>query len=163
LTSVNQTIGRERDRPGTQTQTEAFMKREIEGRVYDTTLAMLVASQEKTSTHIHRATSLYRSVDGDFFVVEEREAHGVDSELLTPLTEEMAEKWLQEHGKGKIALSRFGDGKVPVTLQLDTALKQRIAADARAKGISDDEWMMSALESVLQAATTAVADGKEIA
>lgn len=83
------------------------MKREIEGRVYDTTLATLVASHMSSSTHIHRATSLYRAPDGSFFLVEEREAHGVDGALLTPLTGAMAREWLEEHGKAELAATLF--------------------------------------------------------
>lgn len=130
------------------------MRREIDGRVYDTTLAMLVASQEKSSTHIHRATSLYRSADGDFFTVEEREVHGVDSAMLTPLSPEMAREWLEEHGKTNIALSEFEDGKVSVSLELGASLKKRIAADARARGISEEGWMIAALEAALTVAKT---------
>lgn len=84
------------------------MKREIDGRVYDTTLATLVASHGSSSTHTHRAMSLYQSPEGDFFLVEEREVHGVDGALLTPFTESMAHEWLTEHGRGDVLSKLFG-------------------------------------------------------
>lgn len=84
------------------------MKREIDGRVFDTTQATLVASDMSSSTHVHRAVSLYRSADGHYFLVEEREIHGIDGALLTPFSESMAREWLTEHGKGEIASELFG-------------------------------------------------------
>lgn len=84
------------------------MKREIEGRIFDTASATLVASHMNSSTHIHRAVTLYRTPDGGFFLVEEREVHGVDGALLTPMTDAMARDWLEEHGKAGLASELFG-------------------------------------------------------
>lgn len=79
------------------------MKREIEGRVYDTNSATLIASHAGGSTHIHRVISLYCSSDGDYFLLEEREVHGVDGAILTPCTDSMAREWLEEHGNAELA------------------------------------------------------------
>ena len=83
------------------------MKREIEGRVYDTSTATFVASHKGGSTHMHRAASLYRSPEGDYFLVDEREVHGVDGALLTPFTAAMAREWLEEHGQADLASTLF--------------------------------------------------------
>ena len=136
------------------------MKREIDGRVYDTTLAMLIASHEKASTHVHRAISLYRSVDGDFFVVEERDAHGVDSVVLTPLSAEMAREWLDEHGKTDMALAQFGNREVTITLSLDQALSNQIAEAAKARGTSKRDWIIDVLKSALPAAAHSTPDAE---
>lgn len=84
------------------------MKREIDGKVYDTELATLVASHGRSSTHIHRAASLYRTPEGGYFLVDEREAHGIDAAALTPFTDAMAREWLEEHGKLELASKLFG-------------------------------------------------------
>ena len=73
------------------------MRREIEGKAYDTTTATVIATHTSDSTHIHRAVSLYQSPTGDYFLVEEREAHGVDGAILTPCTAAMARDWLLGH------------------------------------------------------------------
>ena len=72
------------------------MKRTIDGNVYDTTESILVASHTSGSTHVHRVESLYRSPAGAYFLVEEREVHGVDGVLLTPFSAPMARQWLTE-------------------------------------------------------------------
>jgi hypothetical protein len=48
------------------------MKRQIDGCLYDTPLAKVIASHASGSTHVHQSTSLYRSLEGKYFTVESR-------------------------------------------------------------------------------------------
>ncbi len=125
------------------------MKREIDGRLYDTIDATLVASQSSASTHIHRAASLYRSPEGHFFLVDEREVHGVDGALLTPLTDEMARAWLDEHGRADLSTDLFGGDDVAVTVHLHPALYRRIETAAKSVGALPADWIEAHLAAVL--------------
>jgi hypothetical protein len=111
--------------------------------IYDTALAKVIASHESGSTHVHRISSLYRSAEGRYFVVEEQEAHGVDGPLLTPLTDAMAREWLEKHGKTDLASSLFRNGRIFFRLEIDSD------AAAAAAGVSDQEWMLAAIKAAL--------------
>ncbi len=128
------------------------MKREIDGNVYNTGDATVIASHEKGGTHTHRTSSLYRSRDGRYFVVEEQEIHGVDGAMLTPMTDAMAREWLQNHGRADLAGSLFRNGRIFLTIEVDSALFRRIAAAAEAAGVSEQTWALSVI--------TAALDGK---
>jgi hypothetical protein len=121
------------------------LKREIDGRVYDTADAKVIASYEKGSTHVHRMSSLYRSGDGQYFVVEEQEIHGLDGALLTPLTDAMAREWLENHGKADLAGSLSRNGRIFLRLEIDSGLLQRIDAAAEAAGLSEQAWVLSTI------------------
>ena len=128
------------------------MQREIDGRLYDTAQATVVASNERTGTHIHRARTLYRSTDGAYFVVEEHEIYGVDGALMTALSDAMARQWLEEHGKADLAQSLFEDHDTPMTLTIGGALRQRVGLSARAAGMSENVWALSVLEAAAESA-----------
>ncbi|MFO1153918.1 MAG: hypothetical protein U1E42_09700 [Rhodospirillales bacterium] len=128
------------------------MKREINGHVYDTADAKIIASHERGSTHIHRLSSLYRSPQGRYFVVEEREIHGVDGALVTPLTDAMAREWLENHGKADLAGSLFRNGRIYLRIEIDAALLQRIDAATAAEGVSEQTWVLRAIETALAGA-----------
>ncbi len=125
------------------------MRREIDGYTYDTADARVIASHETGSTHVHRMISLYRCRDGRYFIVEEREIHGVDGALLTPLTEAMARDWLEKHGKAELARSLFKNGRIFLTVEVDSGLFRRIAAAAEAAGVSEQAWVLSAITTTL--------------
>lgn len=125
------------------------MKREIDGNVYNTGDATVIASHETGSTHVHRMISLYRSRDGRYFIVEEREIHGVDGALLTPLTETMARDWLEKHGKAELARSLFKNGRIFLTIEVDSGVFRRIAAAAEAAGVSEQAWVLNAIHAAL--------------
>lgn len=133
------------------------MKREIEGIIYDTAHARVIASHEAGSTHVHRMSSLYRSAEGRYFVVEEKEVHGVDGALLTPLTDSMARLWLENHGKAEIARGLFKNGRIFLRIELDSALLGRIDAAAETLGLSEQAWILAAIERQLAASATAEA------
>lgn len=125
------------------------MKREIDGHVYDTADARVIASSETGSTHVHRVSSLYRSGEGRYFLVEEQEIHGVDGALLTPLSDAMAREWLEKHGKADLAGSLFRNGRIFLRLEIDSGLLQRIDAAAEAAGLSEQAWVLSAIHAAL--------------
>lgn len=127
------------------------MRREIDGQTYDTADARVIASHEAGSTHVHRMSSLYRSNDGRYFIVEEREIHGVDGALLTPLTEPMARDWLEKHGKADLAGSLFKNGRIFLTIEVDSGLFRRIAAAAEDAGVSEQAWVVSVATATLDA------------
>ena len=54
------------------------MKREINGRIYDTGRGEVIASHGSGSPPLPGISTLYRSGEGLYFIVEEQEAHGVD-------------------------------------------------------------------------------------
>ena len=125
------------------------MKREIDGHIYDTADARVIASYEKGSTHVRRLSSLYRSEDGRYFVVEEQETHGVDGALLTPLAEATAQEWLESHGKADLAGSLFKSGRMFLRIEIDKDLLQRIDAAAEAAGQSEQDWIIGAISGAL--------------
>lgn len=125
------------------------MKREIDGYVYDTAEAWVIASHETASTHVHRASTLYRSRDRRYFLVEEREIHGVDGALLTPLSDTMAREWLEKHGKGELARSLFTNGRIFLRVEIDSDLLRRIDAAAAAAGVSEQAWVIAAIRAAL--------------
>jgi hypothetical protein len=125
------------------------MKRQIDGIVYDTAHAKVIASHETGSTHVHRTSSLYRSAEGRYFVVEEQEVHGVDGALLIPLTDAMAREWLEKHGKPDIAGSLFRNGRIFLRIEIDSDLLLRIDAAAAAGGVSEQAWVIDAIRSAL--------------
>lgn len=129
------------------------MKREIDGNIYDTADAKVIASYEKGSTHVHRMSSLYRSGDGRYFLVEEQEIHGVDGALLTPLTETMAREWLENHGKADLAGSLFRNGRIFLRIEIDSSLLQRIDAAAATEGVSEQAWVLNAINAALDSET----------
>lgn len=125
------------------------MKREIDGHVYDTAEARVIASYETGSTHVRRLSSLYRSVEGRYFVVEEQEAHGVDGVRLTPLTEATAQEWLESHGKADLAGSLFKNGRIFLRIQIDSDMLRRIDAAAEAAGQSEQDWVVATIKGAL--------------
>ncbi len=133
------------------------MKREFEGTIYDTAHARVIASHETGSTHVHRMSSLYRSAEGRYFVVEEKEVHGVDGALLTPLNDKMAKDWLETHGKAELAGSLFRNGRIFLRIEIDSGLLQRIDAAAEAAGLTEQAWILAAIERGLAAHAMAMA------
>lgn len=141
------------------------MRREISGCTYDTADAEVIASHETGSTHIHRMTSLYRSADGRYFVVEEQEIHGIDGALLTPLTDAMAREWLEKHGKASLAGALFSNGGLFLRIELDAERLCQIDASAQAAGLTEQEWVLAAISAALvrvHAAAGIDADDKEL-
>ena len=125
------------------------MKREIDGCVYDTASAEVIASHESGTTHIHRMSSLYLSAEGRYFVVEEQEIHGVDGALLTPLTDAMAREWLEKHGKAGLAGSLFKNGAFFLRVEIDADLLCQIDCAAEAAGLSEQAWVLAAINAAL--------------
>lgn len=125
------------------------MKRKIDGVVYDTADARVIASHETGSTHVHRLTTLYRSAEGRYFLVEEQEAHGVDGALLTPLTDAMAREWLKQHGRSEQAGSVSRNGRIYLRIEIDAELLNRIDAAAATAGTSEQAWVVAAIEQEL--------------
>ena len=125
------------------------MKREIGGCIYDTADAEVIASHETGSTHIHRMTSLYRSTDGRYFLVEEQEIHGIDGALLTPLTDTMAREWLEKHGKAPLAGALFSAGGLFLRVEIDAERLCQIDAAAQAAGLTEQEWVLAAISAAL--------------
>lgn len=141
---------------------EKRVQRTIDGCVYDTDQATVIASHESGTTHVRRLSSLYRSATGQFFVVEEQQAHGVDGALLTPLSDATARRWLENHGKAETARSLFKNGRIFLRIELDSALLGRMDAAAEAAGLSDQAWILAAIVSALAAnPTLRTADGTE--
>lgn len=125
------------------------MKREIDGYVYDTANARVIASHASGRTHVHRSTSLYRSPDGRYFTVEEQETHGLEGILLTPLTEAMAREWLYNHGRSDLAGSLFKNGRIFLRIEIDSTLLHRIDAAAEAVGMTEQAWVVAAINAAL--------------
>ena len=125
------------------------MKREIDGYVYDTADARVIASYETSSTHVRRLSSLYRSGEGRYFIVEEQETHGVDGALLTPLTDATAQEWLESHGKADLAGSLFKNGRIFLRIEIDSGLLHQIDAAAEAAGQSEQDWVVGAIRGAL--------------
>ncbi len=125
------------------------MKREIDGYVYDTANASVIASHETGTTHIQRLSTLYRSAEGRYFIVEEQERYGVYGALLTPSTDAMAQKWLEDHGKTDLAGSLFKNAKTFLRVEMDLDLLRRIDAAAGAAGLSKEAWVNGAIEGAL--------------
>ena len=125
------------------------MKREIDGYVYDTSDARVIASYEKGTTHLRRLSSLYRSGEGRYFIVEEQEAYGVDGAQLTPLTEARAQEWLEHHGKADLASSLFNKGRIFLRIEIDKDMLWRVDAAAEAAGQSEQAWVIGAINDAL--------------
>lgn len=125
------------------------MKRTIEGHTYDTALATVIASHSSDSTHVHRVNTLYRSAEGQYFLVEEKEAHGVDGALLTPMTDPMARTWLENHAKADVAGELFKKGRIFLRVEIDGDLLHRIDDAAAEKGLSEQDWVVEAIQAVL--------------
>lgn len=125
------------------------MKREIDGRIYDTGHAEVIASHKDESTPIHRISSLYRSSEGHYFTVD---AHGIDGALLTPLTDAMARQWLEDHGKEALAGSLFRSNGFLVRIEVGAELLCRIDCAADAAGLSEQAWVLEAIRAALAAA-----------
>lgn len=143
------------------------MRREIGGCTYDTADAEVIASHATGSTHIHRVTSLYRSADGRYFLVEEQESQGIDGALLTPLADAMARDWLEKHGKAPLAGALFSDGGLFLRIEIDAERLYQVDAAAQAAGLSEQEWVLAAISAALTrvrsaGATGINADGKEL-
>lgn len=132
------------------------MKRDIDGKTYDTAAARLIASHEVDTTHTRRVTALYRSSDRDFFLVEEHETHGQDGALLLPFTDDMALKWLETRGKRDIAEELFRDKPATVVIEIDRHMLRVINETAEAAGRSRDEWVTAAIEAALAGRTQPV-------
>ncbi|MBL8667329.1 MAG: hypothetical protein JNM48_07705 [Rhodospirillales bacterium] len=128
------------------------MKREIDGHIYDTGRAEVIASHESGTTHIHRISTLYRSGDGRYFIVEEQEAHGIDGALLTPLSEAMAREWLENHGRVALAGSLFRSTGFLLRIEVDAELLCRIDCAAEAAGLAQQAWVLAAIHNTLAAA-----------
>lgn len=125
------------------------MKRDIDGKTYDTETARLIASHEVDTTHTRRLTSLYRSPTGEFFLVEEHEAHGQDGALLLPFTDDMALKWLETRGKRDIAEELFRDKPATVVIEVDRHMLRVIDQTAAAAGRSRTEWLTATIEGAI--------------
>lgn len=125
------------------------MKRTIDGFVYDTAHARVIASHETGTTHVHRLTTLYRTAEGRYFSVEEQEAHGVNGALLTPLTDMMAQEWLMRHRSADQAGSPAKNGRIYMRVEIDAELLHRIDAEAAAAGLSEQAWVVAAIERAL--------------
>jgi hypothetical protein len=132
------------------------MKRDIDGKTYDTAAARLIASHEVDTTHTRRVTALYRSAGGDFFLVEEHETHGQDGALLLPFTDDMALKWLETRGKRDIAEELFRDKPATVVIEIDRHMLRAVTETAEAAGRSRDEWVTAAIEAALAGRTEPV-------
>ena len=128
------------------------MKREIDGYIYDTALAKVIASHQSGSTHVHRSTSLYRSPEGKYFTVEEQEAHGVGGVLLTPMTEAMAREWLENRGRSDLVGPLFKNGRIFLRIEIDSTLLHRIDAAAEAAGTTEQAWVVAAIHAALATA-----------
>jgi hypothetical protein len=129
------------------------MKRDIDGKTYDTAAARLIASHEVDTTHTRRVTALYRSAGGDFFLVEEHETHGQDGALLLPFTDDMALKWLETRGKRDIAEELFRDKPATVVIEIDRRMLRAVTATAETAGQSRDQWVTAAIEAALAGRT----------
>lgn len=129
------------------------MKRDIDGKIYDTEAARLIASHEVDTTHTRRVTSLYRSAAGEFFLVEEHETHGQDGALLLPFTDDMALKWLETRGKRDIAEELFRDKPATLVIEIDRHMLRTIDETADATGKSRAEWLTAAIEAALAGRT----------
>ena len=127
------------------------MKRDIDGKTYDTEAARLIASHEVDTTHTRRVTALYRSRAREFFLVEEHETHGQDGALLMPFTDDMALKWLETRGKRDIAEELFRDKPASVVIEVDRHLLRVIDNTAAAAGRSRADWLTATIEAALTA------------
>ena len=131
------------------------MRRDVDGVVYDTTLAIVIASHQSNTTHVHRSTSLFCSSEGRYFLVEEKEAHGVESVQFMPLSDSMAQAWLENHGRSDVASALSKDGRIYLRVELDTALFSDIDAAAKAAGLSYQAWITNVLKTTLADAPSA--------
>lgn len=125
------------------------MKRDIDGKTYNTETARLIASHEVDTTHTRRVTSLYRSMTGEFFLVEEHETHGQDGALLLPFTDDMALKWLETRGKQDIAEELFRDKPATLVIEVDRHMLRVVDEAAAASGRTRADWLTAAIEAAL--------------
>ncbi len=125
------------------------MKRDIDGRNYDTDGARLIASHEVDTTHTRRVTALYRSPAGDFFLVEEHETYGQDGALLLPFTDDMALKWLETRGKRDVAEELFGDRPATLVIEVDRHVLRIIDETAAVAGRTRNDWLTATIEAAL--------------
>ena len=131
------------------------MKKVINGKVYDTETAELVArwsNGQSTSDFDYCAEDLYRKRTGEFFIHGDGGASSKyavsygngfwgGGEKITPLTYEAAQKWAEEHLSGEKYEAIFGEvaedeSKTAVTLSLSAAAVERAKRTAAQKGIS---------------------------
>ena len=125
------------------------MKREIEGKTYDTATGTRLASHETDTTHHRRVTTLYQTPKGGFFIVEERESYGQDGALLIPLTDDMALQWLETRGKKELAEALFGDKAATIAIEIDRHLLHEIDAAAETAGKTRKQWLTAAIETAI--------------
>jgi len=126
------------------------MKRVIDEKIYDTEAARLIASHEVDTTHTRRVTALYRSTEGDFFLVEEHETHGQDGALLLPFTDDMALKWLETRGKRDVAEELFADKPATLVIEVDRHVLRIIDETAAATGRTREDWLTAAIEAAVE-------------
>ena len=125
------------------------MRRDIEGKTYDTATGTRLASHETDTTHHRRVTTLYQTPKGDFFIVEEQESYGQDGVLLIPLTDDMALQWLETRGKKELAEALFGDQAATIAIDIDRHLLHEIDDAAKAAGKTRKQWLTTAIEASL--------------
>lgn len=65
------------------------------------------------------------------------------------MTDAMAREWLENHGKPGLAGSLFANGRTYLRIEIDAGLLQRIDAAAEASGISEQTWVLRAIEGAL--------------
>ena len=125
------------------------MKRKIDGKTYDTETARLIASHEVDTTHTRRVNTLYRTSTGEYFLLEEHEAHGQDGAMLLPFTDDMALKWLEMRGRFEIAEELFGDKPTTIVMEIDRRMLRTVDETAQAAGKSRDQWLAETIEAAL--------------
>jgi hypothetical protein len=125
------------------------MRRDIEGKTYDTARATPLASHEVDTTHHRRVATLYQTPEGAFFVVEEQESYGQDGALLIPFTDDMTLQWLETRGKKELAEALFADRAATIAIEIDRHLLHEIDAAAEAAGKTRKQWLTSAIEAAI--------------
>jgi len=125
------------------------MRREIEGKTYDTSRATRLASHEVDTTHHRRVATLYQTPAGAYFVVEEQENFGQDSALLIPFTDDMTLQWLETRGKKELAEALFGNTAATIAIEIDRHLLHEIDDAAKAAGKTRKQWLTAAIETVV--------------
>lgn len=143
------------------------MKKIIQGKLYDTDKAKMVAGYSapcgRSDFHYYEE-ELYRKRTGEFFLYGYGHADSkygkpcgqnewCAGEQIVPITYDDAQAWMEEHGSAEQYAAVFGvpsddDGTVVLGLAVSAQAAAKLKQEAARRGVSQgdllDRWIMSA-------------------
>ncbi len=129
-------------------------KRIIDGKTYNTETATLIASAEDEDGP-GIVGHLFKTRHGAFFLYfmdEYAMLSLTPQEYIKPLTDEAAQKWIEENCSAEIYEEEFGeapeagDAEARITLRIPESLRKKAARKAEEQGQSLNAWILRCVE-----------------